>query len=414
MKPTGPALPFHLTDDAWSNFEHGALRSRYVRHREDARLSRGAVMFSFDDGRAQNALLVRIHEELDQRVTLAITSSWVDQEDRLTSAQVLDFHRRGHEIANHSTTHANYPGSTAAQRATETDTCSDWIEALTGERPRTFIYPQGAWSADTDRELYTRFRSWGLTLSPTTVLPSLYPLGAQVPRFYRIDLDNPGNYDRALELVRQAAVSPVIVSFYTHWTDQPGTMTTAQYQSIAQLAHDLKVPAVLPRDVFGGLSRLVNPSFETAGLPGWADIDTGAATSDRVASTPATGIGGAYALALTATGPDTAARQQAVIVAPGKWRVSGRLKLASGSLFTNDFAVRLRYRDWTEAAVSFETTMPTVGSLGTWTRFEFDFTVPEGCYFAYLDLMCTPGSARSGTLHVDHVDMRPSREGGLG
>lgn len=408
------ATPFHLTGDALRQLENSALRRRYVRHREDARMSRGAVMFSLDDGRAQNMQLVELHEAFDQHITVAITSSWIDQADRLTSAQVVDLHRRGHEIANHSTTHASYTASTAASRATETDTCSDFIEALLGERPKTFVYPYGAWSADSDRELYTRFRSWAATVSASTNLPVPYPLGATVPRFYRLDLDNPANLDRAKDLVRMAAVQPVIVSFYTHWTDQSGTMTTAQYRSIAKLAADLKVPAVLPRDVFGGLSRLHDPSFETAGLPSWEKIVTGTATAERVAVTPTAGVSGGYAAALTATNPNSAIVSQPVMVTPGKWRVSGRVKYESGTLAANDFAIRFKYRDWLEAAMSQEIFYPALPAVGTWGRFEQDFTVPEGASFGWLDFLNLPGTSRSGVLHVDHVDVRPTREGGLG
>lgn len=393
-----------------------ALAARYVRQREDGRLARGCVAFSLDDGRAQNMDLVALHEALGQKITVGIVSDWIGQPDRLTAAQVLDLHQRGHEIANHSKTHMNMTGGTPAARAGEYDACSDWIEALTGERPATFIYPQGAWNATSDRELYGRFRSWALTASSGSNYPVPYPLGGTTPRFYRLDLDNPANLDRAKALVQLAARAPVVVAFYTHWTDQAGTMTTAQYQSIAQLAHDLHVPAVLMRDVYGSLSRLADPSFEEATTNVWMKTLTGAATADKAAAAPDAGIAGSKVHTLTATQPDSAIISQAVTVTPGKWRVSGRVKqLAGGNLATNDFGVRLKYRDWAEAALSQEVFYPALPAVGTWGRFEQDFTVPDGTQFAYLDLLNAPGVAgRGGTLHLDHIDLRPVREGGLG
>ncbi|WP_240690082.1 polysaccharide deacetylase family protein [Arthrobacter sp. PAMC25564] len=372
-------------------------------------------MFSLDDNRAQNVELVALHEALGQKITLAITSSWVDQTDRLTSAQILDYHKRGHEIANHTTTHANYTGISAAARQTETDTCSQFIFNLTGRWPSTFVYPFGAWNAASNQELYTRFRSWAMTCSATTDLPLLYQLGDTFPWFYRLDLDNPLNLDRAKELIRMAAYSPIIVSFYTHWTDQSGTMTKAQYQSIAQVAYDLNVPCVLPRDVFGQESRVADPSFEVAGLPNWLPTKTGAATTGRVSVTPDVGLSGAYAAALTATNPDTAQVSQAVQVSPGTWRISGRVKQDTGAvLTTNDFGVQMKYRNADETVLSSQTLYPTLSAIGVWARFQIDVTVPAGARFGWLGFLNAPGATRGGTLHVDHVDIRPIEQGSLG
>ncbi|TLM87200.1 polysaccharide deacetylase family protein [Pseudarthrobacter sp. NamE5] len=381
--------------------------------------ARGAVMFSLDDNYAQNTELMAVHDALGQKITLAITSSWVDQPNRLTSAQILAYHHAGHEIANHSTTHKNYVSSTAAVRAYESDTCSQFIYNLTGRWPSTFVYPQGAWNATTDQELYTRFRSWALTCSAGTNAPLTYPLGDTFPRFYRLDLDNPANLDRAKQLVRMAAYAPVVVSFYTHWTNQPGTMTTAQYQSIAQLAYDLNVPAVLPRDVFGRESYLLDPSFESpAGSIGnaWGPANTGAATTMRVAATPDAGMSGTHCMQLTAAYPDTAKVVQGVNMTPGGWRMSGRVKLVSGNLITNDVGVMVRYRRADESALSAQTVYPTMPANGVWSRFAFDLTVPALTRLAYLELFVTPGAtnSRSGVVLLDHVDLRPAEHGDFG
>lgn len=373
-------------------------------------------MFTIDDGRADADAFVQIHEARGQKVTLGIVSSLLDTTNNLTSAQVLAYHQRGHEIANHSKTHANYTTLTAAQRATETDDCQTFLTSLTGAAPKTFIYPQGDWNAASDRELCGRFRCWGLTVSPVTSLPVAYPLGGSNPRFYRIDVQDPANLERAKELIRLAAVSPIAVSMFIHYADQAGTVTTAQYVSLAQLAADLGVPSVLPRDIVGGLSLLQDASFEVNPIASWMSLNTGAGTADSGTITPDAGIAGTRGLVLTAANPDIAGRSQAVpLVVTGKYRLSGRVKVASGNLITNDFNIRLRYRAWDETAVSFEEGYPALSAVGTWARFEQDFTVPDGTAFAYVDLMCVPNAAgRSGVLHVDHVDLRPTSQGGLG
>lgn len=379
--------------------------------------SRGAVMFSLDDNRAQNAELIAVHEALNQKIMLAITSDWVDDPGRLTSAQILGYHNSGHEIANHSTTHANYVGATPAVRSYESDTCSQFIYDLTGRWPSTFVYPQGAWSAASDNELYTRFRSWALTASSGTNAPLTYPLGDTFPRFYRLDLDNPANLDRAKELVRMAAYASIVVSFYTHWTNQPGTMTTAQYASIAQLASDMNVPTILPRDTFGRASFLLDPSFESPASNVWVSgPNSGSATTGRLETTPDAGLSGMYAMALTATYPDTATVSQGVNLTPGTWRMSGRVKLLSGNLITNDFGIQVKYRKADESALSAQTVYPTLSANGIWARFAFDLTVPSLTRMAYVGLLNTPGAtnARSGVVLVDHVDLRPAEHGDFG
>ncbi|GEP28830.1 hypothetical protein CLE01_34280 [Cryobacterium levicorallinum] len=47
-----------------------------------------------------------------------------------------------------------------------------------------------------------------------------YPLNETFPRVYRLDLDDSLAIPHAFELIRMAAKAPVVVSFYTHWTDQ--------------------------------------------------------------------------------------------------------------------------------------------------------------------------------------------------
>lgn len=152
-------------------------------------------------------------------------------------------------------------------------------------------------------------------------------------------------------------------------------MTTAQYQSIAQLAADFNVPGVLARDAFGGLTRWTHSSFEGADLAAWIGANHGAANSIRVAVTPDAAISDAYVLALTASNPDTAHRFKAVPVTPGQWRLSGRLRQPRDQRLRAATALpgvaRVR-----RVLPALYVTLPTSG--GSWARFEQDFTVPRG------------------------------------
>lgn len=148
----------------------------------------------------------------------------------------------------------------------------------------------------------------------------------------------------------------------------------------------------------------------------WIPANIGAATALRTATTPDAGISGAYSMALNATYPDTALVAQGVNLTPGTWRMSGRVKLLSGNLITNDFGIQAKYRKADESALSAQTIYPTLSANGVWARFAFDLTVPALSRLTYLSLFNTPGATntRSGVIHVDHLDLRPAEHGDSG
>lgn len=376
----------------------------------------GGIVWTIDDIRAQNVDLIALHEARSQRVALGVVSDWVGDADRLTSAQLLGYHQAGHELVNHSNTHASYTGLTATQRATETDTCSNFIETLTGIHPKTFFYPSGAWSATTDQELYGRFRSWGVTISDLVTFPSYIMFGDTFHRFYRLDIDDPDNFERAKSLIRQASMGPIIVSFYTHWTDQPGTLTTAQYTELIDLAHNLGVVSFLPREVFGNGSMLADASFEDGG-ENWIESVTGDGVTSVEIDTPASGIYGTKVIELSATGPGTALRYQAIMVDPSivTYKISGRVRIVAGTYNTADARIRIRWRTADEAAISTSNVDPVLpGVVGTWARFEGDVTVPATARYGYFDIISAPGAVRTATIQWDHIDIRPANYAGLG
>jgi peptidoglycan/xylan/chitin deacetylase (PgdA/CDA1 family) len=422
---TYPEVAVTLVSDGISNWSvvstdtpTSALTSTYVPRA--ALTSR--VLWSVDDGKSYSMTIATILESLGHRGTFAIVSSLVDTGGGwLTSAQVLDLHHRGHEIANHSKTHATYTSLTAAQRTTETDDCQTFLTGLLGIAPRTFVYPQGAWSVATDQELQGRFQAWGKTVATATNLPICRPLrGSPEPSIYRIDISDgsAAAISRAENALYHVARLPgTLVAFYMHAIDDTGTITTAQLTALVQLANTLGLSYLLPSQGCGGGDGglLSNASFERATLDEWFSVVTGAAAAARVAAAPDAGIGGTTVLEQTVANPDSATTTQAVMVEQGvSYTFSGRLQVASGSLVTNDIAVRIKWRDMFGTAISQSLTYPTLAAAGTWARFTVDAVAPVTTYFAYVEVLTSPGTSRSGVAYVDHLDFRPTGQGSLG
>ena len=57
------------------------------------------------------------------------------------SVQAL--HDAGHEVMNHSNTHAHYPQLSSSQVVADLNACNDKIEAVTGVRPTLVRFPYG-------------------------------------------------------------------------------------------------------------------------------------------------------------------------------------------------------------------------------------------------------------------------------
>ena len=99
---------------------------------------------------------MRILDLLDQynaKATFFLVGIWVDKYPEL----VQEIARRGHEIGNHSDSHAHFSQISESQMRQELDSCSDKIEALTGTRPTLFRPPYG----DYNSKVVTLVRSEG-------------------------------------------------------------------------------------------------------------------------------------------------------------------------------------------------------------------------------------------------------------
>ena len=89
---------------------------------------------------------MRILDLLDQynaKATFFLVGIWVDKYPEL----VQEIARRGHEIGNHSDSHAHFSQISESQMRQELDSCSDKIEALTGTRPTLFRPPYGDYNS---------------------------------------------------------------------------------------------------------------------------------------------------------------------------------------------------------------------------------------------------------------------------
>ena len=56
---------------------------------------------------------------------------------------VLALHEAGHEVMNHSDTHAHYPQLSPEEVVADLNACNDKIEAITGVRPTLVRFPYG-------------------------------------------------------------------------------------------------------------------------------------------------------------------------------------------------------------------------------------------------------------------------------
>ena len=108
----------------------------YSVEREDPVLS---VTFDASWGGDKTLAILDLLDEYDAKATFFLVGIWVDKYPEL----VKEIAARGHEIGNHSDSHAHFTQISEGQIRQELDACSDKIEALTGVRPTLFRPPYG-------------------------------------------------------------------------------------------------------------------------------------------------------------------------------------------------------------------------------------------------------------------------------
>ena len=114
------------------------------------------VSISFDAawGNEDTQQLIDILARYNVKATFFVVGQWVDKYPESVKA----LHDAGHEVMNHSNTHAHYPQLSADQVVADLNACNDKIEAVTGVRPTLVRLPYG----DYDDSSVNAVRSIGM------------------------------------------------------------------------------------------------------------------------------------------------------------------------------------------------------------------------------------------------------------
>ena len=112
----------------------------YSVEREDKVIS---VTFDASWGGDKTMAILDLLDQYNAKATFFLVGIWVDKYPEL----VQEIARRGHEIGNHSDSHAHFTQISDAQIRQELKDCSDKIEALTGTRPTLFRPPYGDYNS---------------------------------------------------------------------------------------------------------------------------------------------------------------------------------------------------------------------------------------------------------------------------
>ena len=122
----------------------------YSVEREDRVIS---VTFDASWGGDKTMAILDLLDQYNVKATFFLVGIWVDKYPEL----VKEIAARGHEIGNHSDSHAHFTQISESQIRQELRSCSDKIEALTGTRPTLFRPPYG----DYDNKVVTVTRAEG-------------------------------------------------------------------------------------------------------------------------------------------------------------------------------------------------------------------------------------------------------------
>ncbi len=114
------------------------------------------VSISFDAawGNEDTQELIDILEEYHVKATFFVVGDWVEKYPESVKA----LHDAGHEVMNHSDTHAHYNSLSAEEIIADVEACNDKIEAVTGVRPTLIRCPYGEY----DDHVIAAIRSIGM------------------------------------------------------------------------------------------------------------------------------------------------------------------------------------------------------------------------------------------------------------
>ncbi|WP_297288618.1 polysaccharide deacetylase family protein [uncultured Flavonifractor sp.] len=114
------------------------------------------VSISFDAawGNEDTQQLIDILGQYQIKATFFVVGEWVDKYPESVKA----LHDAGHEIMNHSNTHAHYNSLSTEEIIADVQACNDKIEAITGVRPTLIRCPYGEY----DNHVIAAIRSIGM------------------------------------------------------------------------------------------------------------------------------------------------------------------------------------------------------------------------------------------------------------
>ena len=104
------------------------------------------VAISFDAawGNEQTTELLDILDRYDVKATFFLVGQWVDN----YPDSVKEIAEKGHDVENHSNTHAHMPELSLEGMKEEIESCNEKIETLTGKCPTLFRPPYGDYNND--------------------------------------------------------------------------------------------------------------------------------------------------------------------------------------------------------------------------------------------------------------------------
>lgn len=113
-----------------------------------------SVSFDAAWGNEDTQRLIDILGEYGVKATFFVVGDWVDKYPESVKA----LHDAGHEIMNHSNTHAHFNSLSSREIAADVEACNDKIEAVTGVRPTLIRCPYGEY----DDHVISTIRSIGM------------------------------------------------------------------------------------------------------------------------------------------------------------------------------------------------------------------------------------------------------------
>ena len=113
-----------------------------------------AISFDAAWGNEDTQMLIDILGKYNIKATFFVVGGWVDKYPESVKA----LHDAGHEVMNHSNTHAHMSKLSRDEIIADVEACNDKIEAVTGVRPTLIRPPYGEY----DDNVITSIRSIGM------------------------------------------------------------------------------------------------------------------------------------------------------------------------------------------------------------------------------------------------------------